>query len=217
MKYRLAMFDLDGTILNSLEDLTDSVNAVLLRHGFPTHSLDAVRSFVGNGILKLIQKAVPAGIGEEKRDAVFEDFKVYYAAHCADKTKPYEGVVDLLLALRRAGILTAVVSNKADFAVKMLVDQYFNGLFDAAVGERQDVPRKPAPDGVLAVMRSLGCTATETVYIGDSDVDVMTAKNAHVDGIFVDWGFRSAELLRACGARTVVSKPQEIADLLLLS
>lgn len=215
MRYRLAMFDLDGTILDTLEDLTDSVNAALLQHGFPTHSLDAVRSFVGKGIFTLIQKAVPANTDEEKLNAVFEDFKVYYTAHCADKTKPYEGIADLLVALRRAGVFTAVVSNKADFAVKELVDRYFEGLFDMAVGEKQGVPRKPAPDSVLAVMRSLGCTALESVYIGDSDVDVETAKNANVDGIFVDWGFRAAELLRTCGAKTLVSTPDEIKKIIL--
>ena len=214
MKYRLAMFDLDGTLLNTLQDLTDSVNAVLLQHGFPTHSLDAVRSFVGNGIFTLIQKAVPVGTKEEKLNAVFEDFKLYYAAHCADKTRPYEGVANMLLELRRQGVFTAVVSNKADFAAKELVDRYFSGLFDAVVGEKEGVPRKPAPDSVLAVMRSLGCAATETVYIGDSDVDVETARNAEVDGIFVDWGFRSADLLRACSAATIVSTPEEIVKIL---
>ncbi|MBO5327142.1 MAG: HAD-IA family hydrolase [Clostridia bacterium] len=215
MKYRLVMFDLDGTILNTLQDLTDSVNSVLQKHGFPTHSIDAVRSFVGNGIFTLIQKAVPANTEGEKLNAVFEDFKLHYAAHCADKTKPYTGIAELLLELRRAGALTAVVSNKADFAVKELADRYFHGLFDLAVGEKEGVPRKPAPDSVFAVMRSLGCTATETVYIGDSDVDVATAKNAGLDGIFVTWGFRSAELLRGCGAATLVSTPDEIAKLIL--
>lgn len=215
MRYKLAMFDLDGTILNTLEDLTDSVNAVLRKHGFPTHGLDAVRSFVGKGIFTLIQKAVPASTDEETLNAVFEDFKVYYAAHCADKTKPYEGILDLLLELRRAGVFTAVVSNKADFAVKALADRYFGGLFDVAVGEKENVPRKPAPDSVFAVMRALGCTASESVHIGDSDVDVETAKNANVDGIFVQWGFRSAEVLRACGAKTLVSRPEEIAKIIL--
>ena len=215
MKYRLAMFDLDGTILNTLEDLTDSVNAVLRQHGFPTHSLDAVRSFVGKGIFTLIQKAVPANTDGETLNAVFEDFKVHYAAHCADKTRPYEGVSDLLLALRRAGVLTAVVSNKADFAVKALADRYFKGLFDVALGEREGVPRKPAPDSVFAVLRSLGCDASQAVYIGDSDVDVETAKNAGVDGIFVNWGFRSSELLRACGAATIVRSAREIEELIL--
>ena len=215
MKYRLVMFDLDGTILDTLEDLTDSVNAVLRKHGFPTHSIDAVRSFVGKGIFTLIQKAVPANTDGEKLNAVFEDFKIYYAAHCADKTKPYEGIADLLLALRHAGVLTAVVSNKADFAVKALVDRYFYGLFDMAVGEKEGIPRKPAPDSVLEVMRTLGCTASEAVYIGDSDVDVATAKNAGLDGIFVTWGFRPSEFLRACGAKTLASTLEEITKLLL--
>ena len=215
MKYRLVMFDLDGTILNTLEDLTDSVNTVLQKHGFPTHGIDAVRTFVGKGIFTLIKKAVPANTDKEKLNAVFEEFKLHYAAHCADKTKPYNGITDLLLELRRAGVLTAVVSNKADFAVKELVDRYFHGLFDLAVGEKEGVPKKPAPDSALAVMRSLGCTASESVYIGDSDVDVATAKNAGLDGIFVTWGFRPSELLRACGAKTLVSTPDEIAKLIL--
>lgn len=215
MRYKLALFDLDGTVLDTLEDLTDATNAAMAMHGYPTHSIDAVRSFVGNGIGNLIRSALPEGTNEAEFHTVLGDFKKYYGEHCADKTKPYDGVLEMLRTLRAAGVQTAVVSNKADFAVKALVERYFKGLFDIAIGEREGVARKPAPDSVLEVMRELGADAAECVYIGDSDVDVLTAKNAGVDGIFVTWGFRSEACLRETGAETVVYTPADIADLVL--
>ena len=215
MRYRLALFDLDGTILDTLEDLTDATNAALAMHGYPVHSVDAVRSFVGNGIGNLIRLALPVGTNEAEIHTVLGDFKKYYAEHCADKTRPYEGVLARLHTLREAGVRTAVVSNKADFAVKALAEQYFKGLFDVAVGEREGVPRKPDPAGVFEVMNELGARPCDCVYIGDSDVDVLTAKNADVDGIFVTWGFRSPECLREAGAKTIVTAPAEITALIL--
>ena len=207
MRYRLALFDMDGTVLDTLQDLTDATNAALAKNGFPTHTAEAVRDFVGNGALRLIQGAVPAGTNEAEIHTVLRDFKEYYAQHSADTTKPYEGILPMLRALREAGVCTAVVSNKPDFAVKALAQQYFPGLFNMAIGDRAGIPKKPAPDSVLEVMRALGCTEAESVYIGDSDVDVEIAKNAHVDGIFVDWGFRSVEV--------IVSTPEEIKDMIL--
>lgn len=204
MRYKLALFDLDGTVLDTLEDLTDATNAAMAMHGYPTHSIDAVRSFVGNGIGNLIRSALPKGTNEAEFHTVLGDFKKYYGEHCADKTKPYDGVLEMLRTLRAAGVQTAVVSNKADFAVKALAERYFKGLFDIAIGEREGVARKPAPDSVLEVMRELGADAAECVYIGDSDVDVLTAKNAGVDGIFVTWGFRSEACLRETGATELV-------------
>jgi phosphoglycolate phosphatase len=204
MRYKLALFDLDGTVLDTLEDLTDATNAAMAMHGYPTHSIDAVRSFVGNGIGNLIRSALPEGTNEAEFHTVLGDFKKYYGEHCADKTKPYDGVLEMLRTLRAAGVQTAVVSNKADFAVKALAERYFKGLFDIAIGEREGVARKPAPDSVLEVMRELGADAAECVYIGDSDVDVLTAKNAGVDGIFVTWGFRSEACLRETGATELV-------------
>ena len=215
MKYKLALFDMDGTVLDTLQDLTDATNAVMVMHGYPTHSLDAVRTFVGNGAQRLIECAVPAGTDAAKIDTVLGDFKVYYGKHNADATKPYAGVPEMLRALRAAGVCTAVVSNKPDFAVKALAGQYFDGLFDFAVGDREGVQKKPAPDSVFEAMRVLGYGAEETVYIGDSEVDVLTAKNAHVDGIFVDWGFRTVETLRESGAKVIVSSPDEITGLIL--
>jgi len=214
-KYKLALFDLDGTVLDTLEDLTDATNAALAMHGYAPHSIDAVRSFVGNGIGNLIRRALPHGTNEAIINTVLGDFKKYYGAHCADKTKPYDGVLEMLRALREAGIRTAVVSNKADFAVKALAESYFEGLFDMAVGEREGVARKPAPDSVLEVMQALGATRAECVYIGDSDVDVLTAKNAGIDGIFVTWGFRSADCLREAGAAEILNSVLQLTKRLL--
>lgn len=215
MRYKLAMFDMDGTVLDTLQDLTDATNAVMTMHGFPTHPIEEVRRFVGNGARKLIECAVPVGTDDAKISAVLEDFKVYYGEHNADATKPYAGVSETIRALRAAGVRTAVVSNKPDFAVKELARQYFPGLFEFAVGEREGVRKKPAPDSVLEVMNAFDCVAAEAVYIGDSDVDVQTAGNAGVDGIFVDWGFRSVECLREQGAKVIVSDPAEITKLIL--
>lgn len=215
MRYKLAMFDLDGTVLDTLEDLTDATNAALTMHGYPGHSIDAVRSFVGNGIGNLIRRALPKGTDELIIDTVLGDFKKYYAEHCADKTRPYDGVLDMLHTLREAGVRTAVISNKADFAVKVLAEQYFQGLFDVALGEREGVPRKPDPQGVLEVMNGLGFAPGDSVYIGDSDVDVLTAKNAGVDGIFVTWGFRSADCLREAGATEILNSVPQLAKRLL--
>ena len=215
MSYKAALFDLDGTVLDTLEDLTDATNAALALHGYAPHSIEAVRSFVGNGIGNLIRRALPEGTNEAEIHTVLGDFKKYYAEHCADKTKPYEGVLEMLRTLREAGIKTAVISNKADFAVKALAERYFKALFDIAIGEREGVARKPAPDSVLEVMRDLGVTPADCVYIGDSDVDVLTAKNARMDGIFVTWGFRSEACLRESGATELVDAVPALTERIL--
>ena len=215
MKYRLALFDMDGTVLDTLQDLADATNTVMRMHGYPTHSVEAVRQFVGNGARVLMEKAMPEGATAEAIDTVLGDFKEYYGKHSADATKPYDGVPACLAALRAAGVRTAVVSNKPDFAVKVLAEQYFAGLFDMAIGDREGVRKKPAPDSVFEVMHALGVTPAEAVYIGDSDVDVQTAQNAGIDGIFVDWGFRTPEVLRSLGAEIVVSTPEQVEALIL--
>ena len=200
MKYRLAIFDMDGTILNTLTDIADSLNAVLLQAGLPTRTLEQTRRFVGNGIPKLIERAVAPVTDPVVREQVLSFFLAYYKQHCADKTAPYAGIPALLEELRAKGVLLAVLSNKADEPVKALAEQYFPGLFDLALGQREKVPTKPAPDGVFEVLRHFGVERTEAVYIGDSEVDVQTAQNAGVDGIFVTFGFRSEQELRAAGA-----------------
>ena len=206
---------MDGTILDTLEDLTDSVNAALRQFQFPVRSREEVCSFVGNGIYKLIERAVPEGTKLNQINDVHGAFKEYYKKHCTDKTKPYPGISELLRELRQAGCRTAVVSNKADFAVQELCKKYFDGLFDAAVGDREGILRKPAPDSVFEVLKLLHIEKKDAVYIGDSDVDIQTACNAEIDGIAVTWGFRKREFLEEKGARRIVSVPKEIAEIVL--
>lgn len=207
---KLIIFDMDGTILNTLEDLADSTNTALTAHGFPQRTVEEVRHFVGNGIRKLIERAVPAGTPPEVTERVLADFQAHYAAHCADKTKPYDGVTELLAALKEKGYLTAVVSNKADFAVQSLCETYFAGLFDFAVGEREGIRRKPCPDSVFAALSHFRAAPEDAVYIGDSEVDLETAKCAGIDEISVEWGFRDRAFLEAHGADCFVKRPEEI-------
>lgn len=215
MQYQLAIFDMDGTILNTLQDLTNSLNVALAKSGYPQHTAEEVRFFVGNGIRKLIERGVPVGTPVEQIDTVHHDFTTHYQIHCADTTQPYDGILELLQTLRHAGCKTAVVSNKADYAVQELCKQYFDGMFDFAVGEREQILKKPAPDSVNEVLQQLQINRKQAVYIGDSDVDVQTAKNAAMDGIFVEWGFRSKEFLLEHGAVLTVSTPNEIAHTIL--
>lgn len=210
MAYRLAVFDLDGTLLDTLADLAFSTNEALAAHGMPARSIDEVRRFVGNGIAKLIERAVPEGTDALTRAAVLEDFKASYAVHAADTTQPYPGIYTMLDSLREQGILCALVSNKADFAVQELVEQYFPGCFDAALGEQESIAKKPAPDMVEAVCARLGVDMDELVYVGDSEVDFQTAANCGCDLILCSWGFRSLETLLALGPATIVGTPEEL-------
>lgn len=215
MRYKLAIFDLDGTILNTLEDLTDSVNAALEKSGYPKRTIEEVRHFVGNGIRKLMERAVPQGTEKEAVDQVHRNFTEHYKVHCADKTRPYDGISELLTTLKENGCRTAVVSNKADYGVQELCSHYFEGMFDIAVGEREGILKKPAPDSVNEVLRRLQVRREDAVYIGDSEVDIRTAENAGMDHIIVNWGFRKEEFLRQQGARVMVSRPEEIGELIL--
>lgn len=205
MKHSLAIFDLDGTILYTLVDLKNSMNFTLKKFGFPERTLDEVRRFVGNGIKNLIIRAAPKGTDEKTIDEMFEVFNEHYAVHCNDNTKSYDGIDELLKKLKEQKVKTAVVSNKADYAVQTLVKKYFDGLFDYAVGEKQGVRKKPCPDSVNEVLRVLDTPKESTVYIGDSEVDVATAKNAQMDCIAVDWGFRDRDVLINSGATLIVS------------
>lgn len=215
MRYKLAIFDLDGTILNTLDDLADSLNFALKSSGFPERSVDEVRGFVGNGIRKLIERGVPAEADIAAVDKVHSDFTAHYKVHCADKTRPYDGITELLVKLRKSGCLTAVVSNKADYGVQELCADYFPGMFDFTVGEREGIRKKPAPDSVKEVLRTLGVSNKEAVYIGDSDVDIETAKNAEMDCIGVEWGFRGREFLETHGAKVIAAKTEDIERIIL--
>ena len=208
--YEFIVFDLDGTLLDTLADLHASVNAALEKYAFPKRSEKEVRAFVGNGIAMLIKRA----IGKETPlfEQVLKAFKTHYAAHCADKTQAYAGVMELLKALQDRGVKTAVVSNKADFAVKKLAKAYFGGLLLEAVGEDEahGIRKKPAPDSLLSVMEKLGASKAKTAYVGDSEVDIQTAANAGVDCISVTWGFKDREFLIENGASVLIDTPDEI-------
>jgi phosphoglycolate phosphatase len=210
MKYRIAIFDMDGTILNTLEDLADAMNYCLKTHGMKERSLNEIKSFVGNGIRRLVEQAVPNGTDAGSIDEIYTSFIQYYKDHCAVKTRPYDGIKEVLKKLKDEGTLTAVVSNKADDAVKKLCDEYFVGLFDYSAGEKEGVRRKPYPDSVILVMEHFKANPNEAAYIGDSEVDYQTAHNAGIDAIMVSWGFREEDFLRSIGAKKIVHEPDEI-------
>lgn len=214
MKYQAVIFDMDGTILDTLDDLTDAVNHCLECHGFPLRDKNEIRSFVGNGLYKLAERSVPGKTDQKDVERMYEDLFVYYRQHCDEKTKPYTGILTLLQKLKENGYKTAVVSNKADAAVRTLCEKYFDGLFDAAAGEKNGVNKKPEPDSVYAVLRELEVGKNEAVYIGDSEVDIQTAQNAGIDCISVAWGFRDAEVLLQNGAEHIVRTTEEIWELI---
>lgn len=213
--YHTAIFDLDGTLLNTLLDLADSTNYALALHHLPTRTVEEVRRFVGNGVGLLIHRAVPEGTDETLERQVLEDFRAHYLVNMEHKTAPYPGVPELLERLQAAGIHTAVVSNKFDGAVKGLCQAYFGSRVEVAIGESQGVARKPAPDTVFRAMAELGVQPEGAVYIGDSDVDIQTAKNAGLPCISVSWGFRDAAFLTEHGATTIAATREELANLLL--
>lgn len=210
MKHKLAIFDMDGTILYTLVDLKNSMNYTLEKFGFLKRTLEEIRLFVGNGIRNLIVRAAPKDTSDKTINEMFEVFNGHYAVHCNDNTKSYDGITELIKRLKKNGIKTAVVSNKADYAVQTLVKKYFNGLFDYAVGEKAGVGKKPCPDSVNEVLRVLDIPKEQAVYIGDSEVDIATAKNAKMDCIAVDWGFRDRSVLIQSGATLIVSDTESL-------
>lgn len=214
MRYKTIIFDLDGTLLNTLDDLAAATNYALAQHQLPQRTKEEVRWFVGNGIRKLIERAVPAKTPLIVQEAVYATFNTYYKAHCNDATKAYDGVMELLNMLRSAGCKTAIVSNKADYGVQELAKQYFSGALDAACGERAGIAKKPAPDMLLAVMQKLGADKATTIYVGDSDTDIETARNAGVHCIGACWGFRGREFLEQHGATLLAETPSDIQKFL---
>ena len=207
---KAVIFDMDGTILDTLEDLRSSVNHALRTYGLPERSSKEIRSFLGNGMVKLIHRAVPEGTDEDKEAAVLAAHKAYYPLHCAEQTRPYPGICSLLKELSEHGIKTAVVSNKSDENVKKLVKEYFDGLFTVAVGARDNVPRKPSPELVQIALAGLGVEKEDAVYIGDSDVDVETAKRSGLRMITVLWGFRDKDQLVEAGADVFAEDIEEL-------
>lgn len=215
MKCKTLIFDLDGTLLNTICDLAAAVNHTLSAHGYPTHTEAAVVRMVGNGVANLVARALPDGEDNPDFPRVFAEFRRYYEEHKADATAPYEGITEMLSRLHAVGFSIGIVSNKLDSAVKALTARFFRDTVRVAIGEREGVARKPAPDAVAAALSEMGTTAEGAVYIGDSEVDIDTARNAGIPCLSVGWGFRTAEELRAHGAERVFMTPRELCDFLL--
>lgn len=209
---KTVIFDLDGTLLNTLDDLADSTNYALSRFGYPTRTIEEVRQFVGNGVAKLIERAIPEGKNNPNFEKCLAIFKENYAQNMYNKTAPYNGIIEMLSNLKSKGIKIAVVSNKFDLAVKELCKKYFEGFIDFAAGENeaQGIRKKPAPDTVISVLNEFNFAPEDAVYVGDSDVDIMTAKNSQMPCISVTWGFRDEKFLLENGATILINAPSEI-------
>lgn len=209
-QYETYIFDLDGTLLSTLNDLAASTNYALRTHHMPERTLDEVRQFVGNGVKKLMERAIPGGTDNPDFDNTYATFRQHYMQHNLDTTKPYPGIMEMLQQLHNEGKNVAVVSNKFYAATRDLCRHFFAHLVPVAIGEREDIRKKPAPDTVLEALRQMGVSSKGAVYIGDSDVDVMTAQNSGIPCISVLWGFRDKEFLLQHGATTFISSPQEL-------
>ncbi len=207
------IFDLDGTLLNTLGDLRVATNHALAVRGLAPRSMDEIRHFVGNGIRLLICRAMPEGTSDAEIDAALEDFKAYYAAHIHDRTVPYDGIPQLLTALRKRGMKVAVLSNKIDSASQELIEYFFPGKADVVFGEHVGVPRKPDPTSCRMVMQQLDVQPEQVLYVGDSGTDMQTAKNAGLYAVGVTWGFRSREVLTENGADVLVDSPAQILQI----
>lgn len=209
---KTVIFDLDGTLLNTLDDLADSTNYALSKFGYPTRTIEEVRQFVGNGVAKLIERAIPEGKNNPNFEKCLSIFKENYAQNMYNKTAPYNGIIEMLSNLKSKGIKIAVVSNKFDLAVKELCKKYFEGFIDFAAGENeaQGIKKKPAPDTVISVLNEFNFAPKDAVYVGDSDVDIMTGKNSKMPCISVTWGFRDKKFLLENGATILINAPSEI-------
>ena len=209
--YKTFIFDLDGTLLDTLQDLADSVNHALRQYGMPEHSLDDIRRFVGNGVRLLMERAVPEGAQHPLFEEAFASFRQYYMQHSLDTTRPYDGIVETIRELKLRGCRLAVVSNKMMAATQELVAHFFPDI-EVTIGEHEaaGIRKKPAPDTVDEALRQLGVTREGAVYVGDSDVDLLTARNSGLPCISVLWGFRDREFLLAHGATTLIERPEEL-------
>ena len=212
MKYDAVIFDLDGTLTDTLDDLKNSVNHALGEFGFPERTLDEVRSFVGNGVRRLIYLSVPENTDEEISENCLTVFKEYYKTHSLVKTKPYYGIIPMLEELKKQGIKTAVVTNKMHEVAEDIVHIFFDGLIDTTVGQVDGVAQKPQPDGINLVLSSLSVSKERAVYVGDSEVDCITAINAGMPCIGVTWGFRDRYVLLENGASCIIDSPEQIFE-----
>ena len=212
--YTTYIFDLDGTLLDTLDDLAASVNYALRTHEMPGHSTDDVRRFVGNGVRKLMERAVPDGADNPLFEEAFATFRQHYMTHSLDTTRPYKGVPETLAALKARGCRLAVVSNKMMAATQSLCSHFFPDTIEVAIGEHEaeGIRKKPAPDTVIAALDALGVGKERAVYVGDSDVDIQTARNSGLHCISVLWGFRDRDFLKQHGAEFFISTPSELID-----
>ena len=219
--YKLAIFDMDGTILNTIDDLADSCNVICEKYGYPLHSVEEIKYMVGNGIPKLMRRALPKDIEEEQFQKVLAEYIEYYEEHCAIKTAPYKGIVECIRSLRAAGVKVAVNTNKVQAAAEELCQRYFPGLFDVISGSRPGIPPKPDPTGLYEILKEVemskeeACRPGVACFIGDSDVDLKTGVDSGLDFIGVDWGFRGRDFLLEHGARHVVDDTEELKKLIL--
>ncbi|WP_035767796.1 HAD family hydrolase [Butyrivibrio sp. NC2002] len=213
-KVKAVIFDLDGTLLYTLKDLMISTNYALDKHGMETCTLEQIQYRVGNGVRELMKRCVPDGDANPAFEEVFEDFKRHYQIHCNDNSGPYEGIPELLKCLKDKGYKLAIVSNKFMDATKELAELYFKGTIDVAIGEKKGIRKKPAPDTVIEAMRILGVTKEECIYVGDSDVDINTAKNSGMPCISVAWGFRTRKEQEEAGGNIFADRPMDIVDII---
>ncbi len=212
--YDTVIFDLDGTLMDTLDDLTDSVNVILEKYGYPKRRREEVRKFLGNGLLRTLRLSLPEHTPEETVNRLFPELKEYYSTHCQIKTKPYAGVADCMKKLKERGFKMAVVSNKNDAAVKTLNREFFSDYISVAIGEKPGIRKKPEPDTVYQALKELQSEKENAIYVGDSEVDKATADNAGIACISVDWGFRDREELEKLHPAYLISRPEEIPGIL---
>lgn len=211
---KLLIFDLDGTLINSIEDLAFAANYALKMNGFPVHDTDKYYYFVGNGVQKLIERVVPENTDKDVIMKVKNDFSDYYNLHYIDKTKPYNGITELIKELKNKGVKIAVASNKPDVFTKIIVSHFFGDSFDFVQGQKDDIPKKPSPEIVYSILNELKISKKDAVFIGDSNVDIFTAKNSGIKSIGCLWGFRTEEELQNAGADYIIAHPNEILYIL---
>ncbi len=214
MRYKTVIFDFDGTLLYTVQDLADAVNHAIAKHGHPTHNVRAIERMVGNGVNMLVARALPQGFDTPDYEEIMTDFRTFYAEHCQDNTRPYDGVTEMLARLKEEGRKLAIVTNKYQTAAEQLRRRFFSGSVELIVGDFEGRKRKPAPDGVFAALKSLGADAAGAVYVGDTEVDMQTAENAGLDCICVSWGYRTKQELVELKAPAIAENTDELLAML---
>lgn len=214
MKYETVIFDFDGTLLYTVQDLADAVNHAIEKRGYPTHSVRDIERMIGNGVNMLVARALPRGFDTPEYEEIMIDFRAYYREHCQDSTRPYDGVPEMLSRLKAEGRKLAIVTNKYQTAAELLRKQFFAGSVDLIVGDFEGRRRKPEPDGVRIALKALGADGRGAVYVGDTEVDMQTAQNAGLDCICVSWGYRTRRELEALGAPAIAENPRQLLDML---